>query len=72
MDNFAECVIIPEELEAVEHVLLSSCSCYHQALMLKPSDALRCRIGNVHNELSVIYMNKITSRPTCCHFYFIG
>ncbi|XP_054259203.1 erythroid differentiation-related factor 1 isoform X2 [Macrosteles quadrilineatus] len=54
-----ECVIIPEEFESVEQMLLSSWSCYHQALKLKPSDALHARSGNVLNELHTIYLNKI-------------
>ncbi|XP_046658386.1 erythroid differentiation-related factor 1 isoform X2 [Homalodisca vitripennis] len=54
-----ECILIPKKFESKEQMLLSACSCYQQALMLRPCDALRSRLGNVHNELSGIYMNKI-------------
>uniref|UniRef100_A0A1B6M4S0 Erythroid differentiation-related factor 1 n=1 Tax=Graphocephala atropunctata TaxID=36148 RepID=A0A1B6M4S0_9HEMI len=54
-----ECLLIPKTFETKEQMLLSACSCYQQALAVRPSDALRSRLGNVHNELSGIYMNKI-------------
>ncbi|XP_075222237.1 erythroid differentiation-related factor 1-like isoform X2 [Lycorma delicatula] len=53
-----DCQLIPENLENNEQLLLASYRCYNRALILAPSDILRRRLGNIHNELGSFYMNQ--------------
>ncbi|GAB1869397.1 Erythroid differentiation-related factor 1 [Camponotus japonicus] len=58
--------LLPKELENLESTLLSSYKCYDKALSLELMDVdrrnLLRRIGNIHNELGVLYMNQAGSR----------
>lgn len=54
--------LLPTKLENLESTLLSSYKCYDKALSLEVMDVdrrnLLKRIGNIHNELGVLYMNQ--------------
>ncbi|XP_018053067.1 PREDICTED: erythroid differentiation-related factor 1 isoform X1 [Atta colombica] len=58
--------LLPKELGSLESTLVSSYKCYEQALSLEPMDMdknnLLRRLGNIHNELGVLYMNQAGSR----------
>jgi hypothetical protein len=58
---FAEQGVIPEIVDSMEQMLQASCSCYQKALALESHDQqksnLQRRLGNIHNELGVLYMN---------------
>lgn len=58
--------LLPKELENLESTLLSSYKCYDKALSLELMDVdrnnLLRRLGNIHNELGVLYMNQAGSR----------
>ncbi|XP_058791779.1 erythroid differentiation-related factor 1 isoform X2 [Phymastichus coffea] len=58
--------IPPERFETLEGTLVASYKCYEKALMLEPVEAdrnnLLRRLGNIHNELGVLYMNQAGSR----------
>lgn len=53
--------VIPLNIETLESMMVSSYKCYDTALQLETSDAekrnLLVRLGNIHNELGVLYMN---------------
>ncbi|XP_054016507.1 erythroid differentiation-related factor 1 [Hylaeus anthracinus] len=54
--------LLPQHLESIESTLVASYMCYEKALSLEPLDAnkynLFKRLGNIHNELGVLYMNQ--------------
>jgi hypothetical protein len=58
---FAEQDVIPETVDSIEQMLQASCCCYQKALALESHDQqksnLQRRLGNIHNELGVLYMN---------------
>ncbi|XP_032675397.1 erythroid differentiation-related factor 1 [Odontomachus brunneus] len=58
--NVAE--LLPTRLESLESTLISSHKCYNKALSLEPIDMdknnLLRRLGNIHNELGVLFMNQ--------------
>jgi hypothetical protein len=58
---FAEQDVIPETFDSMEQTLQASCCCYQKALALESHDQqksnLERRLGNIHNELGVLYMN---------------
>jgi hypothetical protein len=58
---FAEQDVIPETVDSMEQMLQASCCCYQKALALESHDQqksnLQRRLGNIHNELGVLYMN---------------
>jgi hypothetical protein len=53
--------VIPKTVDSIEQMLQTSCCCYQKALALEPHDQqknnLQRRLGNIHNELGVLYMN---------------
>jgi len=57
---------VPVELDLpnMEDVLRSALECYKQAVALNPAEdqkgSLYRRIGNIHNELGVLYMSQAT------------
>lgn len=58
--------LLPKGLDSLESTLLSSYRCYDKALLLlEPTDKdrnnLLRRLGNIHNELGVLYMNQASS-----------
>ncbi|XP_015600984.1 erythroid differentiation-related factor 1 [Cephus cinctus] len=58
--------LLPQHLESLEEVLVASYKCYEKALSLEPSgmerNNLLRRLGNIHNELGVLYMNQAGAR----------
>lgn len=54
--------LLPERFETLEDTLVASYKCYEKALSLEPVEADRInllrRVGNIHNELGVLYMNQ--------------
>lgn len=54
--------LLPTRLESLESTLISSHKCYNKALSLEPTDMdrnnLLRRLGNIHNELGVLFMNQ--------------
>lgn len=54
--------LLPQRLESLESTLVASYICYKKALSLEPLDVdknnLLRRLGNIHNELGVLYMNQ--------------
>lgn len=58
--------LLPQHLESLETTLTASYQCYKKALSLKPLDMdrnnLLRRMGNIHNELGVLYMNQAGSK----------
>lgn len=58
--------LLPKKLENLESTLLCSYKCYDKALSLELLDVdrknLLRRLGNIHNELGVLYMNQAGSR----------
>ncbi|CAD6239249.1 GSCOCG00008661001-RA-CDS [Cotesia congregata] len=58
--------LLPETLTTLEATLIVSLNCYEQALALGPlepdKNILIRRLGNIHNELGVLYMNQATSK----------
>ncbi|KAL6263033.1 hypothetical protein P5V15_005829 [Pogonomyrmex californicus] len=58
--------LLPKGLDSLESTLLSSYKCYEKALSLEPMDMdknnLLRRLGNIHNELGVLYMTQARSR----------
>ncbi|XP_076295316.1 erythroid differentiation-related factor 1 [Lasioglossum baleicum] len=58
--------LLPERLESLETTLVASYKCYEKALLLEPSEIdknnLLRRLGNIHNELGVLYMNQAGTR----------
>jgi hypothetical protein len=58
---FAEQDVIPETVDSMEQMLQASCCCYQKALALESHDQqksnLQRRLGSIHNELGVLYMN---------------
>lgn len=53
---------MPDLILNTEQILHASFNCYQQALSIEPSDNIRRRIGNVHNELGAFYMNQIACK----------
>lgn len=53
---------MPERFDSLEATLIASCKCYEKALSLETLEAdknnLLRRLGNIHNELGVLYMNQ--------------
>nr|CAD7428419.1 unnamed protein product [Timema monikensis] len=57
------CQLIPEHILTMEQMLEASRECYLQALALeKPNTNLWRRLGNIENELGVLYMNQAAIR----------
>lgn len=58
--------VIPETVDSMEQMLQASCCCYQKALALESHDQqksnLQRRLGNIHNELGVLYMNLAAAR----------
>ncbi|KAK1125167.1 hypothetical protein K0M31_006507 [Melipona bicolor] len=58
--------LLPQHLESLESTLVASYKCYEKALSLEPIDMdrnnLLRRLGNIHNELGVLYMNQAGTR----------
>ncbi|XP_043265831.1 erythroid differentiation-related factor 1 [Colletes gigas] len=58
--------LLPQRLESLESTLVASYMCYEKALSLEPLDTdknnLLRRLGNIHNELGVLYMNQAGTR----------
>ncbi|KOX80301.1 Erythroid differentiation-related factor 1 [Melipona quadrifasciata] len=58
--------LLPQHLESLESTLVASDKCYEKALSLEPIDMdrnnLLRRLGNIHNELGVLYMNQAGTR----------
>nr|XP_033341580.1 erythroid differentiation-related factor 1 isoform X1 [Megalopta genalis] len=54
--------LLPQHLQSLESTLVASYKCYEKALLLEPSEIdrnnLLRRLGNIHNELGVLYMNQ--------------
>ncbi|XP_066598751.1 erythroid differentiation-related factor 1 [Prorops nasuta] len=57
---------LPKHLESLESTLLASYKCYEKALSLElfeeDRNNLLRRLGNIHNELGVLYMNQSGAR----------
>lgn len=57
-----DAVFLPMKLESIESTLIASYRCYEKALSLETVEAdrhnLLRRLGNIHNELGVLYMNQ--------------
>ncbi|XP_053594409.1 erythroid differentiation-related factor 1 [Microplitis demolitor] len=64
--NMNEDELLPDTLTTLESTLVISLKCYEKALALGPLESDRNilirRLGNVHNELGVLYMNQATSK----------
>ncbi|EZA54471.1 Erythroid differentiation-related factor [Ooceraea biroi] len=58
--------LLPKGLESLEFTMICSYKCYEKALSLESMDIdrnnLLRRLGNIHNELGVFYMNQAGSR----------
>ncbi|XP_076164566.1 erythroid differentiation-related factor 1 [Ptiloglossa arizonensis] len=58
--------LLPQHLESLEFTLVASYKCYEKALLLEPfvtdKKNLIRRLGNIHNELGVLYMNEAAIR----------
>ncbi|XP_076758545.1 erythroid differentiation-related factor 1 [Xylocopa sonorina] len=58
--------LLPQHLESLESTLVASYKCYEKALSLEPLEMdrnnLLRRLGNIHNELGVLYMNQAGTR----------
>ncbi|XP_068977748.1 erythroid differentiation-related factor 1 [Bombus flavifrons] len=58
--------LLPQRLESLESTLVASYKCYEKALSLELMDMdrnnLLRRLGNIHNELGVLYMNQAGTR----------
>lgn len=58
--------MLPQHLESLESTLVASYKCYEKALSLEPLEMdkknLLRRLGNIHNELGVLYMNQAGSK----------
>ncbi|XP_003701400.1 erythroid differentiation-related factor 1 [Megachile rotundata] len=58
--------LLPQHLESLESTLVASYKCYEKALSLEPLDMdkknLLIRLGNINNELGVLYMNQAEAR----------
>ncbi|XP_031843039.1 erythroid differentiation-related factor 1 isoform X2 [Nomia melanderi] len=58
--------LLPQRLESLESTLVASYKCYEKALLLEPLEMdrnnLLRRLGNIHNELGVLYMNQAGTR----------
>ena len=58
--------LLPQRLESLEFTLVASYKCYEKALSLEPLEMdkknLLRRLGNIHNELGVLYMNQAGTR----------
>lgn len=56
---------LPSEILSMEQMLATSCKCYQRALEVQAFQQqkhnLMRRLGNVHNELGVLYMNQAAS-----------
>ncbi|KAK2586143.1 hypothetical protein KPH14_001413 [Odynerus spinipes] len=58
--------LLPQHLESLENTLVASYKCYEKALSFEPLEMeknnLLRRLGNIHNELGVLYMNQAGAR----------
>ncbi|KAF7410218.1 hypothetical protein HZH68_004599 [Vespula germanica] len=58
--------LLPQRLESLEFTLVASYKCYEKALSYEPLEVeknnLLRRLGNIHNELGVLYMNQAGTR----------
>lgn len=58
--------IFPERFQSLESVLVASQICYEKALSFDPKDKdrenLLKRLGNIQNELGVLYMNQVSCK----------
>lgn len=58
--------LLPAALDSLETTLVASYKCYEKALALEPLDDdknnLLRRLGNIHNELGVLYMNQAAAK----------
>nr|CAD7574546.1 unnamed protein product [Timema californicum] len=62
-EEYSPCQLIPEHILTMEQMLEASRECYLQALALeKPNTNLWRRLGNIENELGVLYMNQAASK----------
>ncbi|KAJ9579565.1 hypothetical protein L9F63_004750 [Diploptera punctata] len=61
-DVLVEMELLPETFDSMEQMLQTSCRCYERALTLNPKSDLQRRLGNIHNELGVLYMNQAAAR----------
>lgn len=54
--------LLPSQIDSLEATLVTSYKCYEKALLLEPLEVdrnnLLRRLGNIHNELGVLYMNQ--------------
>lgn len=66
--------LLPQRLESLESTLVASYICYKKALSLEPLDMdknnLLRRLGNIHNELGVLYMNQAASKWLFIYQYY--
>lgn len=66
--------LLPQRLETLEATLVASYQCYEKALSLEPLDMdrnnLLRRLGNIHNELGVLYMNQAGSKSFFYEFCY--
>lgn len=58
--------LLPEKLTSIEVTLVASYKCYERALSSDSSEMdrgnLLRRLGNIHNELGVLYMNQANGK----------
>lgn len=63
LENY-ETELLPKKFESKESTLVDSYKCYEKALALQQPNVdrnnLQKRVGNTHNELGVLYLNKAT------------
>uniref|UniRef100_A0A6V7IA57 Erythroid differentiation-related factor 1 n=1 Tax=Bracon brevicornis TaxID=1563983 RepID=A0A6V7IA57_9HYME len=66
IDDINGATIFVDALESIEACLLASYKFYDKALILEPLDVdkrnLIRRVGNIHNELGVLYMNQASAK----------
>ncbi|KAJ8686309.1 hypothetical protein QAD02_022103 [Eretmocerus hayati] len=64
IENDAE--VLPERFDTIEGTMVASFKCYERAKNLAPTkqdeNTLYRRLGNIHNELGVLYMNEASLR----------
>ncbi|XP_069671466.1 erythroid differentiation-related factor 1 [Periplaneta americana] len=58
--------VVPSSIESMEQMMQASCACYQEALALEVEEVeksnLQRRLGNIHNELGVLYMHQAAAR----------
>lgn len=61
-----EVELLPKKFESKESTFVDSYKCYEKALALQQPNVdrnnLLKRVGNIHNELGVLYLNKATGK----------